>query len=208
MYRECNTIANDFGAQESCLKHKKTYQWRIFSSYSDNNYLICKNEDCVVRYAPLIIHTFRFIAPRKLLEAQLFNMQYRKYEEINNVHDRLRWCRHHMGLLQKDVAKILDISRKRYTSLENGVIKHYEKEIVDKLSNLYQIPVKELLDDYSYFLYRGQGKVLQEYRKKNHLERSELAEMVGLRTHDITMWENEEIEISKKVWERCFKKIL
>ena len=121
---------------------------------------------------------------------------------------RLKDLREDADLLQKDVAKILDISRKRYTSLENGVIKHYEKEIVDKLSILYQIPVEELLEDYSYFLYRGQGKVLQEYRKKNHLERSELAEMVGLRTHDITMWENEEIEISKKVWERCFKKIL
>ena len=174
-------------------------------SYSENNYLICKNEDGVVRYAPLCIHSFRFISPRKLLEAQLFNKQYRNYEEIKNVHERLRRLRHHKGLLQKEVAKFLGISRKKYTSLENGWIQHVEKDIVDKLSDLYQIPVKDLLDDYSYFLYCGQGKLLREYREKKNLERSELAEKVGVRTHYITMWEEEEIKISQKVWERCFK---
>lgn len=169
---------------------------------------MCKNEDGNVRYAPLCIQSFKFIAPRKLQEAQLFNKKYRKYEEIKNIHERLRWCRHHRGLMQKEVAEKLGISKKAYTSMENGKVIHYEKHLVDKLSELYQIPVKELLDDYAYFLYCGQGKVLREYREKNHLERSELADMMGVRTHHITMWENEEIVISKKAWERCFKKIL
>ena len=43
---------------------------------------MCKNEDGNVRYAPLCIQSFKFIAPRKLQEAQLFNKKYRKYEEI------------------------------------------------------------------------------------------------------------------------------
>lgn len=62
---------------------------------------MCRTEDGIVQYAPLCIHTFRLIAPRKLLEAQQFNQQYHSYEEIQNVPDRLRWCRHHMGLMQK-----------------------------------------------------------------------------------------------------------
>ena len=46
-----------------------------------------------------------------------------------------------------EVAEKLGISRKSYTSLENGKIIHYEKQIVDKLAELYQISVKELLDE-------------------------------------------------------------
>jgi len=78
---------------------------------------MCRNEDGVIRYAPLCIHTFRFIAPRKLLEAQLLNQQYHSYEEIDNVPDRLRWCRHQMGLMQKEVADLLDITRGHYIDL-------------------------------------------------------------------------------------------
>ena len=43
-----------------------------------------------VRYAPMYIHSSRLIAPRRLLEAQLFNQQYQNYEDIPNVPDRLR----------------------------------------------------------------------------------------------------------------------
>ena len=53
----------------------------------------------------MYILSFRLIAPRKLLEAQLFNQQYQHYEDITNVSDRLRWCRYHMGLMQKEVAE-------------------------------------------------------------------------------------------------------
>lgn len=169
---------------------------------------MCKSEDGIVKYAPLCIQSFKFIAPHKLLEAQMFNKKYRKYEEIENIHERLRWCRHHKGLMQKEVAEKLGISRKAYTSMENGNVIHYEKHIVDKLSEIYQIPVKELLDDYAYFLYRGQGKVLQAYREKHGLERQELAEQLGVKTYYISLWETEKREISKKIWERYFKKIL
>ena len=40
-------------------------------------------EDGKLRHALLYIHTFRLMAPRKLLEAQLFNMQYGSYEDID-----------------------------------------------------------------------------------------------------------------------------
>lgn len=53
----------------------------------------------------MYIHSFRLIALRRLLEAQLFNQQYQNYEDIKNVPDRLRWCRHHMGLMQKEEKK-------------------------------------------------------------------------------------------------------
>lgn len=161
-----------------------------------------------VMFAPLYIIKFRLIAPRKLLEARKFNMQYKNYKDIENIPERLRWCRHQNGFLQKEVADKIGISRKAYTSMENGKIIHYERQIVDKLSELYQIPVKDLLDEYSYFLYCGQGKVLREYREKHGLDVQEMADKVGVKPHHIRLWEDEEIEISKKVWERRFRENL
>ena len=119
---------------------------------------MCRNEDGVIRYAPLCIHTFLFIAPRKWLEAQLFNQQYHSYEEIDNVPDRLRWCRHQMGLMQKEVADLLDITRGHYIDFEMGYVDYYPKEIADKLAELFGVPVWDLLDDYNRFLYKGQGR--------------------------------------------------
>ena len=71
----------------------------------------------------MYIHSFRLIAPRKLLEAQLFNQQYQNYEDIPNVQDRLRWCRHHMGLMQKEVADRISAepNSKAYGSLSIAV---------------------------------------------------------------------------------------
>ena len=59
-----------------------------------------------MRYAPLLIHSFALCAPRKILEAPMFNQRYRRYEDIQNVPDRLRWLRHSRGLLQVEAAKI------------------------------------------------------------------------------------------------------
>ena len=65
----------------------------------------------------MYIHSFRLIAPRRLLEAQLFNQHYQNYEDIPNVPDRLRWYRHHMGLMQKEVAELIGISRGHYIDM-------------------------------------------------------------------------------------------
>ena len=66
----------------------------------------------------MYIQSFRLIDPRRLLEAQLFNQHDQNYEDIPNVPDRLRWCRHHMGLMQKEVAELIGISRGHYIDFE------------------------------------------------------------------------------------------
>ena len=58
---------------------RKAPKWRILAQVSENIYILCSTSDGYVRYAPMYIHSFRLIAPRKLLEAQLFNQQYQNY---------------------------------------------------------------------------------------------------------------------------------
>ena len=171
----------------------------------ENIYILCSTSDGYVRYAPMYIHSFRLIAPRKLLEAQLFNQQYQNYEDIPNVQDRLRWCRHHMGLMQKEVAELIGITRGHYIDFEVGYVDHYPKEIVDKLAELYQVPVDDLLDDYNRFLYKGQGKLIREYRESLGLKKKQFARLIKrIRVHSRAgrMTRNECLRILGKIFQR------
>ncbi len=187
---------------------KKEPKWRILTQVSENMYILCSTLDGCVRYAPMYIHSFRLIAPRKLLEAQLFNQQYQNYEDIHNVPDRLRWCRHHMGLMQKEVAELLGISRNHYIEYEVGYVDYYPKEIMDKLAELYKVPVNDLLDDYNRFLYKGQGKMIREYRESLGMKKKPFARMIHLDPGTLRIWENDEKVMFKKSWEKYFKDII
>ena len=143
----------------------------------------------------MYIHSFRLIAPRRLLEAQLFNQQYQNYEDIPNVQDRLRWCRHHMGLMQKEVADLIGITRGHYIDFE----------IVDKLAELYQIPVDDLLDDYNRFLYKGQGKMIREYRESLGLKKKQLARLIGVDPNLLRAWEADQKRMNINSWNKYFK---
>lgn len=153
----------------------------------------------------MYIHSFRLIAPRRLLEAQLFNQQYQNYEDIPNVQDRLRWCRHHMGLMQKEVAELIGITRGHYIDFEVGYVDHYPKEIVDKLAELYQVPVDDLLDDYNHFLYKGQGKLIQEYRESLGLKKKPFARLMGIEPNLLRAWEADQKRMNINSWNKYFK---
>ena len=187
---------------------RKEPKWRILTQVSENMYILCSTLDGYVRYAPMYIHSFRLIASRKLLEAQLFNQQYQNYEDIPNVQDRLRWCRHHMGLMQKEVADLIGISRGHYIDFEVGYVDYYPKEIVDKLAALYKIPVDDLLDDYNRFLYKGQGKMMREYRESLGLQKKPFARLIGVDPNLLRAWEADQKRMNINFWEKYFKNLI
>lgn len=161
-----------------------------------------------MRYAPLYIHKFRLIAPRRLLDAQRFQQQYHSYGELLTVQDRLRWCRHHMGLMQKEVADRIGIRRGHYTDLETGAVDYYPKEVVDKLAEFYGVPVGDFLDDFNRFLYYGQGKAIREHRERLGLQKKPYARLLHLEPNRLRAWESEQKQISKASWEKYFKGVI
>ena len=179
--------------------------WRMFAQLSESSYIMCRTEERAPEYAPLYIHTFCLIEPRKLLEAQLFNQQYYSYDEIQTVPERLRWCRHHMGFVYKEAAERSGIKRTHYIEFETGNVDYYPKEIVDKLAGLYQIPVEDLLDEYNQFLYKGQGRLIREYRERLGLQKKPFARQLGIDPRTLRGWENETIRVKRGSWERYFK---
>ena len=102
-----------------------------------------------MRYAPLFIHSFVLCAPRKILEATQFNQRYRRYEEIDNVPDRLRWLRYNRGLGQTDVAQGLGMSSSSYKRMEKGTSQDIPLERAKKLARLYTVPVTDFLNKHN-----------------------------------------------------------
>ena len=165
---------------------------------------MCRTEDAVTRYAPLYIHTFRLIAPHWSQKALQSGGQYRSYNEIPCGPKRLRWCREQKGLLQRQVAESVGLSRQQYMDLENGTASHCPNEIADKLATLFGVPVFDLLDDYNRFLYEGQGKLIQEYRTRLGLGESAFAKEYHIPARSLSAWELEQKRISRASWERYF----
>ena len=162
-------------------------------------------ENGETKLSPLFVLSFRLMAPRKLLEAQLFNRQYHSYEDIDNIPDRLRFCRHKLGLMQKEVAQIVGIARSTYINLETGNHNGFDKTVADKLSKLYNIPVYDLLDNYNRFIAVGQGKLIREHRESLNLGKRPYARTLGVDANMIRLLENERKQISLKSWEKYFK---
>ena len=133
------------------------------------------------------------------------NRQYHSYAEIDNVQDRLRWCRHQRGLLQKDVAQTIGITRTHYVAFETGYLDAMPKTVVDKLAVFYEVPVDDLLDDYNRFLYYGQGKQIREYRNSLGLQKKPFARLLKVESRTLHLWETDQKRMFKGTWEKYFK---
>ena len=118
----------------------KKLDWRILDRISADLYLLSWAQNSYVRYAPLYIHSFVLCIPRKILEATMINQRYRRYEDIQNVPDRLRWLRHSRGLLQVETAKIAGVTRSVYIDIECGITQRVPIEMADKLAVFYGKP--------------------------------------------------------------------
>lgn len=144
-------------------------------------------------------------APRKLLEAQQFNRKYHRYEDIDNVPVRLRWCRHSRGMMQAEVAAIAGVSRASYIDIECGITQHISAPIMEKLANFYGVPITDFMDEFNRFLYDGQANRIRAYRKSMGLGKKPFARATGIPIRCLLEWESERKQISQKSWEKYFK---
>lgn len=96
-----------------------------------------------------------------------------------------------------------------YTLLHFGQLRKVcTKEIVDKLAALYKIPVDDLLDDYNRFLYKGQGKMIREYRESLGLQKKPFARLIGVDPNLLRAWEADQKRMNINSWEKYFKNLI
>ena len=202
MYRKSAPHAKEFNPD----KQSKNSCWRVFSRISENFFVMSRTVDGVSRFTSLYLHTFRLLAPRKLLDAQLFHQKYRRYEDITSIPNRLRWCRYARGLTQEEVAAAVGISQDAYSRLEVSGKEMPSFEMFERLADFFDIPVYDLLDDYHQFLSRGQAQQIRAIWYRLGMSVPQFARHHGIYPEYVYAWENESVTISRKMWQMCFKK--
>ena len=144
-------------------------------------------------------------SPKRILDAQLFFRKYRRYEEIENIPDRLRWLRHSKGLMQAEAAAVAGVSRNVYINLETGVTQRLPMELAQKLSAYYKVPLTDLIDEFNRFCLDGQAKRITEYRKRLGLGKRPFCRLTGIPLSSLREWESGRKTISYQCWEMYFK---
>lgn len=76
---------------------------------------------------------------------------------------------------------------------------------MEKLAELYDVPVEELLDGYNLFLYKGQGEQIQKIRQGLGLTQKQYAQRLGVSFDNLRKWEQNRVRIYKSTWEKHFR---
>ena len=180
--------------------------WHLLNQVSNNFYVLSKTNNAHgIKYALVYVFNFRVVYPHWNTKAEMLFYKYPDPNKIPTVAERLQYYRHKKSLLQKDVAKAVEIDRTTYISYENINHRNYPLNILQKIANLFEINIVALLDDYNYFLYNGQAKQILDKRKSLGLTQYRFGELYGVSVRTVRGWEKNRIQISKKVWERIYK---
>ena len=176
--------------------------WLLFEQIAPRIFLISRGGTL---FAPLCLHSFHLPPACRISEAKKLPHLGGSYAQAVTVPERLRWHRQRLGLMQKEVAAKVGTSTPLYLDMENGACLHYPAPVMDKLANLYQVPVDDLLDDYNHFLYSGQAQQLLAVRQRLGLSRPKFAAKTGISVSSIRSWETGQKLVSRKCWEKYFK---
>lgn len=195
------------GSNEATGSNSRAFSnvWKVHSKISDNFYVMYQKKNGKIRYAPLYIHTLRFINDRRLTKTQEFIRDNPAPEKLETVSDKLKWYRIDKGLLQRDVAKAMEVDRTTYSRYEENILEAYPLDKLSKAAVLFGIDATSLLDDYNLFLYNGQGKQIKELRKSMKLTQSQFAKYIDTPLGTLKKWEQNKVNIQKKTFKKLFQ---
>lgn len=179
--------------------------WKAYSKLNDNFYVMYQNKNGNVRYAPLYIHTLSFINNRHLTKSQVFLRDNPDPEKLKTVSDKLKWYRINSGLLQRDIAKVMEVDRTTYSRYEDNVLDAYPLDKLSKAAELFGIDITSLLDDFNLFLYSGQVKQIKGLRKSMNLTQSQFAKRIDTPLGTLKKWEQDNTNIPKTAFQKLLQ---
>jgi len=205
---KCYTIAAEQTAVEVAEQTPFDAKWHLLARVGVRCYILISNVSGAVKVAPLQILQFPVVLPHKFQDAEKFNLQFSDFSEITETADKLRWLRYQKCLRQRDVADYAGIYRSTYIHYEEYGKDFYSPEHMEKIAQLFDVPVERLLDDYNLFLRNGQGKQIKAIRTKLGLTQREYADKLGVSLGSLKQWEQNRKQIFKSTWEKYFKQSL
>jgi len=179
-------------------------KWRIFDHIDDFLYVMVRNVHDVVSYALFFIHRFTFLRPHFLEDGEKFNKICADTLTFASTPEKLRYYRYRKGLLQREVAKAVGIDRTNYSAYEAAMRDYYPPDILQRLAELFEVDISDLLDGYNAFLHNGQAVQLKAHRKSMKLKQSAFATHYGFTLHQIKAWEQGRVRMIKRHWVRIF----
>ena len=206
--RECYAIAAEQSAVEVENHEPFGAKWTMFCRLKVRSYVLAANAAGTLKVAPLQILKFPVVLPHKFLDAEKFNLRFSDASEITEIADKLRWYRYQKGLRQRDAADYAGIDRSTYIHYEETGRDFYPKEHMEKLAELFEVPLEDLLDDYNLFLLRGQGAQIKAIRQRLGLTQKVYAAQLGVPLQKFKRWEQGNVQIFKSTWEKYFKQSL
>lgn len=177
------------------------FKWRPAYRIGSHMVIMIRKYHHITQFAPLYIHNVSCPSSPTLTEFQEMLLSYPDYSMINHTADRLRWHRLKKGLYQKQVAKSIGLDRTTYANYEDTSRTYYPLDKLQKLAELFEVSVTELMDDYNLFLYKGQGIQIKNLRKNMQLTQPQLAKLMNSSRNTVFRWEHNQIQLSKKSWE-------
>ncbi len=133
--------------------------------------------------------SYRFSC-ESLLESE-FLQHHPTPDLLSTTAEKLKWHRLKNGYFQFEIADMIGIYRSTYIHYENPNRKLYDLDKLQLLADLYQVDIEYLLDEYMFFLYRGQGKQLKALRKKLGKTQQEFGKLINTSLGTVKQWESE-----------------
>lgn len=177
----------------------------MFCRLKVRSYVLAANVAGTLKVAPLQILKFPVVLPHKFLDAEKFNLRFSDASKITEIADKLRWYRYQKGLRQRDAADYAGIDRSTYIHYEGAGRDFYPKEHMEKLAELFEVPLEDLLDDYNLFLLRGQGEQIKAIRQRLGLTQKVYAAQLSVPLQKFKRWEQGNVQVFKSIWEKYFK---
>ncbi len=195
MYRESYPHATDTQVEV----------WHPIFKINKNLIVMAKHELKNTIYALLYKHTFSFVTPRQVLESEIFNIRYKKPNDIHTVAEKLRYYRHKKALRQRDVAKQIGVSVSTCISYEDVNRECYPVEVLKRIAAFYEVDVIEIMDEYNLFLYRGQGIQLKRLFTNLNLTQKAVAKKLNVHAKTVAAWESGKVRMSKSMYIKIFE---
>ena len=169
--------------------------WKIFRKLGENLYIVYKKKNKKYIFSPLYIHRYKFLS------------KIEKYIIENNpkelsIHEKMKFYRYKKNLVQDEVADIIGIQRSNYSMYEEGNRGYYPYDMANKLCELFEIDLNDLVDDYHIFSYNDPSSKVKQIRKElGNISQDELAKRINIDVQVISNCERRIHLIQRKFYD-------
>jgi len=177
---------------------KTTSLWKFHSRVSNDFYVYYRDGVC----APLFISHIPLKRPKLENDSALASLRYANPEQVPHTAERLRYFRCLKNLYQSEVADYAGIDHSTYIGYEDCGRDSYPLDKLQKIAELLQVDIVDLLDSYNRFLYDGQGQKVKELRKRNRMTQAEFSILLQTTPGTVKRWEHGQARMTKRMWER------